>query len=77
MTNEDYLRQQLEWVKFRAAALEEIEAKLLKMRILAILARDNKMTPVETWDINTMLHDLQKEATQLDEQSRVFWSDYQ
>ncbi|AGL01677.1 hypothetical protein [Desulfoscipio gibsoniae] len=75
--NEDYLRQQLEWVKYRAAALDEIEVKLREMKELAVFARDNELTPVEAREINAKLHELQREITELDEQSGVFWLDYQ
>jgi len=37
-SNEDYLKQKLEWVAQRMAALEEIEAKLQQMQSLATYA---------------------------------------
>jgi len=77
MLNEDYLRQQLEWVAWRIEALEQIEAKLKEMKELAISARDNLMTRDEAQGINAQLYKLQKQVTTLDEQSRVFWLDCQ
>jgi flagellin-like hook-associated protein FlgL len=77
MTSEDYLRQQLEWIKYRAKALEEIEAKLQEMRSLATYARDNHMSPEMAQEFNARLHVLQREIIALDEQTRVFWMDCQ
>lgn len=47
------------------------------LRKLAEQARDNNLDPEEAQDINSRLHTLQKEVTELDEQSRVFWLDCQ
>lgn len=73
MTSEDYLRQQLEWVKCRIKALEEIEAKLQEMRSLATYARDNPISPEVARVFNARLQVLQREIIVLDEQTRVFW----
>lgn len=77
ITNQDYLRQQLEWVKYRAEALDEIEVKLWEMKELAEFAKDNQLTPEEALKINAKLQELRKEVTKLDEQTRVFWLDCQ
>jgi len=75
--NEDYLKQKLEWVAQRMAALEEIEAKLQQMQSLATYARDNYINQDVAREFNTRLHILQHEITALDEQTRVFWMDCQ
>ncbi|MGI6491207.1 MAG: hypothetical protein ACOX0T_02110 [Pelotomaculum sp.] len=77
MTNEDYLRQQLEWVKYRAKALEEIEAKLQEMRSLATHARDSCISRDMAREFNARLQVLQQEIIALDEQTRVCWMDCQ
>jgi len=77
MTREDYLRQQLEWVKYRVKALEEIEAKLREMRSLATYARDNYIDRDMSREFNARLQVLQQEIIALDEQTRVFWMDCQ
>jgi flagellin-like hook-associated protein FlgL len=77
IANEDYLRQQLEWVKYRTEALDEIEDKLKEMKELAVFARDSELTPVEAREINAKLHELRREVTELDGQSQVFWLDCQ
>ncbi|MGI6491211.1 MAG: hypothetical protein ACOX0T_02140 [Pelotomaculum sp.] len=77
MTSEDYLRQQLEWVKCRAKALEEIEAKLQEMRSLATYARDNHVSCEMAREFNARLQVLQQEISALDKQTRIFWLDCQ
>lgn len=77
ITNEDYLRQQLEWVKYRMKALDEIEARLREMRKLAAYARDNDIGFAEAREINDRLQAMQEEVTELDEKSGVFWLDCQ
>lgn len=68
-SNEDYLKQKLEWVEQRMAALEEIGAKLQEMRSLATYARDNYMEMAR--EFNARIHALQREISVLDEQTRV------
>lgn len=75
--NEDYLRQQLEWVKYRMEALDEIEAKLKEMRELAERARGNDLTQAEAREVNARLQELEKEVKTLDAGSMVFWMDCQ
>jgi len=69
--NEDYLKQKLEWVAQRMAALEEIEAKLQEMQSLAAYARDNYIDREVAREFNARLHLLQQEITALDEQTRA------
>ncbi len=68
-SNEDYLKQKLEWVEQRMAALEEIGTKLQEMRSLATYARDNYMEMAR--EFNARIHALQREISVLDEQTRV------
>ena len=75
--NEEYLKQKLEWVTQRIAALEEIEAKLQEMYSLATYARDNHLCCEIAEKFNTRLQVLQWEIIALDEQTRVFWLDCQ
>lgn len=76
-SNEDYLKQKLEWVAQRMAALEEIEARLREMRSLAAYAKDNHVSPEVAHEFNARLRVLQREITALDKQTRVFWMDCQ
>ncbi|MGI6649671.1 MAG: hypothetical protein ACOX5W_11650 [Bacillota bacterium] len=75
--NEDYLKQKLEWVEQRMAALEEIEVKLREMRSLATYARDNYLNREMAREFNARLRVLQWEINALDKQTRVFWMDCQ
>jgi hypothetical protein len=77
MSGEDYLRQQLEWVKQRMEALDKAEAKLREMKMLAEYARDNDLNQGEVKALNARLHVLRKEAIQLYGESSVFWVDCQ
>jgi len=74
-SNEDYLKQKLEWVEQRMAALEEIGAKLQEMRSLATYARDNYINLEMAREFNARIHALQREISVLDEQTRVFRMD--
>lgn len=76
MPNEEYLKQKLEWVKYRLEVLDEIEAKLLEMRELAEQARSQDLTTAERADLNRQVQLLEKEVNQLDNKSRNFWRDY-
>ncbi|NLC07863.1 MAG: hypothetical protein GX755_07860 [Syntrophomonadaceae bacterium] len=75
--NEDYLKQKLEWVEQRMAALQMIEVKLREMRSLATYARDNYLNREMAREFNARLRVLQREINTLDEQTRVFWMDCQ
>jgi len=77
MVDQDYLRQQLEWVNTRMKALDRIAFKLTEMKKIAEYAKDNELASVETQDLNTKLKILQLEVIDLDKKSRVFWMDCQ
>ncbi len=75
-SNEDCLKQKLEWVKQRMQALDEIEARLREMRELAEYVRDNDISSAEAQELNDRLRAMQEEVTELDEKTRVFWLDF-
>ncbi|KGK91159.1 hypothetical protein DP73_05340 [Desulfosporosinus sp. HMP52] len=75
MSNEDYLTLKLEWTKLRIEKLDEIEAKLRKMKELAEFARDYKLSKKQIDLVNAKIHRFQQEIIDLDEQSRTFWLD--
>ncbi|TGE32600.1 hypothetical protein [Desulfosporosinus sp. Sb-LF] len=77
MTDENYLIRKLEWVKYRLEMLNQIDEKLVEMRQLAEGARDNKLSGKQIKVINTRLHRCQQEVSEMDEQSRTFWLDFQ
>ncbi len=76
-SNEDYLKQKLEWVEQRMAALEEIGTKLQEMRSLATYARDNYIHLEMAREFNDRIYALQQEISVLDEQTRVSRMDCQ
>jgi DNA repair exonuclease SbcCD ATPase subunit len=76
-SNEDYLRQKLEWVEQRMQTLDEIDARLREMRELAEYARDNDICSAEAQEINGKLQAMQQEVNELDDKTRVFWMDCQ
>ena len=75
--DENYLKQKLEWVKYRLDRLDLIETNLTEMRQLAEYARDNKLSSKQIKAINEKLHKLQEEVIKMDEQSRTFNLDLQ
>ena len=77
MIDEDYLKQKLEWIKYRLDRLDQIEAKLTEMRQLAECARDNKLSSREIEETNAKLYRLQQEVIEMDEQSKIFCLDNQ
>lgn len=76
-TNEEYLKQKLEWVKRRLLALDDIGTKLREMRSLAAYASDNYISCDEAREFNARLYVLQQEITGLDEETKMFWMDCQ
>ena len=76
-SNGNYLQKELEWVKQRMAALEEIGAKLQEMRSLATYARDNYIHLEMAREFNDRIYALQQEISVLDEQTRVSRMDCQ
>lgn len=75
LSNQDYLTLKLEWTKLRIEKLDEIEAKLRKMKELAEFARDYKLSKKQIDLVNAKIHRFQQEIIDLDEQSRTFWLD--
>jgi hypothetical protein len=75
--DENYLKQKLEWVKYRLGRLDLIETKLTEMRQLAEYARGNKLSTKQIKAINDKLHKFQEEVIKMDEQSRTFNLDLQ
>ena len=75
MTDENYLNQKLEWVASRLQTLDQIDAKLTKMKHLAEFARDYKLSSQQIESINIKILSFQQEITALDEESRTFWLD--
>ncbi|AFQ43481.1 hypothetical protein Desmer_1488 [Desulfosporosinus meridiei DSM 13257] len=75
LSNDDYLTLKLEWAKLRIEKLDEIEAKLRKMKELAEFARDYKLSKKQIDLVNAKIHKFQQEILDLDEQSRTFWLD--
>ena len=59
MADQDYLRQQLEWVNTRMKALDRIAFKLTEMKKIAEYAKENELASVEAEDLNTKLKILQ------------------
>lgn len=75
--DEDYLKQKLEWVKYRLGKLDQVEAKLAEMRQLAEYARDNTLGSRKIKELNVKINKLQQEVIAMDEQSKTFWLDNQ
>ena len=75
MIDRDYLNVKLEWITYRIEKLDQIEAKLMKMKQLAEFARDYKLSSKQIETINTKMFKFQQEINALDEQSRTFWLD--
>ena len=72
MTDENYLNEKLEWVKYRLEKLDQIEAKLVEMRHLAENARDYKLSSKQIEGINTKLRKFQQEVMEMDDSSKIF-----
>jgi len=75
--DEDYLRQKLEWVKYRLEKLDQIQTKLTEMKQLAEYARDNKLSSNQIKESNAKLQTLEREVIHMDAQSKTFWLDEQ
>jgi len=67
MSDEAYVKQQLEWVRRRMEVLDEIDIRLREMRSLAEYARDNLLSPVDIQRTNDKIRLLQEEIAVLDE----------
>jgi hypothetical protein len=77
MTDETYLEQKLEWVKYRLRILDEIEVRLGEMRKISVQARDDKLSVPKRQKLSDRLHALEKEVNQLDRKSKTFWLECQ
>ncbi|MTI80206.1 MAG: hypothetical protein FH758_04855 [Firmicutes bacterium] len=75
-SNEEHLRQRLEWVKYRIELLDEIEHKLIEMKDLAEYAKGEAIDSIEREDINMQLQKLQRYVNELDEMSKSFWKGF-
>ena len=77
MIDEEYLKQKLEWVKYRLGRLDQVEVKLTEMRQLAEYARDNTLGSQEIKELNLKINKLQREVITIEEESKTFWLDNQ
>lgn len=75
--NEKYLKEKLEWVKYRMEMLDKMEEKLREMKKLVQYAKDNDLDDEEIKEINVKLNRLKDEIVQMDEKSKIFWMDNQ
>jgi chorismate mutase len=70
MDDKEDLTKELQWVKYRIQILDMIEERLLIMRQLAEVVRDNKLNENEIREINQRIEKLVNEINALDEESR-------
>lgn len=77
MYDEAYLCQKLEWVKHRLRALDEMEAKLVGMRKIALLASHSDLAVPIRQELKGRFQGMEKEVNELDVKSRTFWLDCQ
>lgn len=64
------LEQELQWIKYRQRILDIIDYKLLQMRQLAEMAKQENITAGELEAINVRLNDLATQVRALDSESR-------
>lgn len=67
-----YLLQKQDWVRYRLNMLDKIEAMLIDMRSIAVLAENINMDTPTRQKLNQRFHALEKEVARLDEESRTF-----
>lgn len=67
----EYLNDELQWVIYRQKMLDIIEEKLLKMKGLAIKAKDDNITSEELKNIQMNIDKLATQIKALDEESRL------
>lgn len=67
----EYLNDELQWVIYRQKMLDIIEEKLLKMKELAIKAKDDNITSEELKNIQMNIDKLATQIKALDEESRL------
>lgn len=65
------LEEELKWVIYRQKMLDIIEEKLLKMKELAIKAKDDNITSEELKNIQMNIDKLATQIKALDEESRL------
>ncbi|WP_143327664.1 hypothetical protein [Clostridium sp. USBA 49] len=70
MDEKEELIQELQRVKYRIQILDMIEERLLIMRQLAEVVRDNKLNENKIREINQRIEKLVNEINSLDEESR-------
>lgn len=75
--NEEYLKQKLQWVKYRLEMLDKIEEKLKEMKNLAEYLKENDLNDEEVGEINMKFNELKNQVIRMDEQSKKFWRDNQ
>ncbi|EOD00375.1 hypothetical protein [Caldisalinibacter kiritimatiensis] len=75
--NEEYLKEKLEWVKYRLEMLDIIEDKLKEMKSLAEYIKENDLDDEEAMKINNKFNELKEEVIKMDNKSKKFWSDNQ
>lgn len=56
--SEEELKQELQWIHYRQKMLNIIEDKLLEMREVAEMAKNNNFTKEELGEMNIKLNDL-------------------
>ena len=75
--DEAYLRQKLEWVKYRLWVLDEIEARLVHMRKIAVSASCCGLDVPRRQELNGRLRVLENEVNEMNDKSKTFWLDCQ
>lgn len=65
------LEEELKWVIYRQKMLDIIEEKLLKMKELAIKAKDDNITSEDLKNIQMNIDKLATQINALDEESRL------
>jgi uncharacterized coiled-coil DUF342 family protein len=63
-----FLEQQLQWSKEQACSLDEIEARLHKMKKIAEYALKHELSPIEIDVLNNQLNNLNNEVHSLEKQ---------
>lgn len=63
------LKQELQWIQYRQKILNIIEDKLVEMRKVAEMAKNNKFTKEELVEMNIKLNDLAMQIRALNAES--------
>lgn len=64
------LKEELQWVKYRMRMLDIIEGKLVKMKKMAEVAKEETLSSNEVEAINNEINNLAEQVKALDEESR-------